>query len=132
MSPSEASTFLNKQIPRLGKTVFRLGLSTLGGIDSAGVREALDGQVNYLFWSPRKNEAINTELREAMRRDRERLIVATGPFLGYFAGSVRRAAERALRALGTDYLDVLQVFWVIGCKPRKNHYLGVSYRRDHY
>jgi aryl-alcohol dehydrogenase-like predicted oxidoreductase len=32
--------------------------------------------------------------------------------LGYFAGSVRRATEKALRASGSDYIDVLQVFWV--------------------
>jgi aryl-alcohol dehydrogenase-like predicted oxidoreductase len=111
MSDSEASAFLHRTVPRLRKSVFRLGLSTLGGIDAAGVREALEGPVNYLFWSPRKNKAINAEVRKVVQRDRERLVIATGPVLGYFAGSIRRAAERSLRALGTDYLDVFQVFW---------------------
>jgi aryl-alcohol dehydrogenase-like predicted oxidoreductase len=111
MTTTDTPSFLKKNMPGLRKTVFRLGLSTFGGIDAAGVREALEGPVNYLFWSPKKNQAVNIEIREAMRRDRERLIVATGPTLGYFAGSLRRAAERALRALGTEYLDVFQVFW---------------------
>jgi aryl-alcohol dehydrogenase-like predicted oxidoreductase len=31
--------------------------------------------------------------------------------LGYFPGAVRRATERALRISGSDYLDILQVFW---------------------
>jgi aryl-alcohol dehydrogenase-like predicted oxidoreductase len=32
--------------------------------------------------------------------------------VGWFPGSIRRAAEKRLRALGTDYLDVLQLFWL--------------------
>jgi len=39
-------------------------------------------------------------------------VVATGPTLGYTRGSVRRAAERMLRVLGTEYLDVFQLYWL--------------------
>jgi hypothetical protein len=42
-------------------------------------------------------------------KDRDRFMLATGPILGYIAGSVRRAAEKALHASGSDYLDVVQV-----------------------
>ena len=57
-------------------------------------------------------KGLTPALRDALRRDRERYVVATGPLLGFSRGAVRRAAESRLRALGTDYLDVYQLFWL--------------------
>ena len=57
-------------------------------------------------------KGLTPALRDALRRDRERYVVPTGPIFGWFPGAVRRAAERALRTLGTDYLDVLQLYWL--------------------
>jgi aryl-alcohol dehydrogenase-like predicted oxidoreductase len=51
-------------------------------------------------------------LQQAIARDRDRLVIAAGPTVGYFGGSVRRGAERLLKKLGTDYLDVLQLMWL--------------------
>ncbi len=103
-----ADDFLHRAVPALRKPVFRLGLATSHGIDDDGIRAALDRGVNYLFWTrPR----LLPHLRDAIRRDRERIVVATGPVVGLFPFTIRRAAERALRALGTDYLDVFQLFW---------------------
>jgi aryl-alcohol dehydrogenase-like predicted oxidoreductase len=95
--------------PALGKRVHRLGLAASKGIDEAGIREALDAGVNYLFFTRGK---MVRPVREAVRRDRDRLVIASGPVLGYLAGSIRRATEKVLRTLGTDYLDVLQIFWL--------------------
>lgn len=89
----------------------RLGLAVTHGLDEAGIREALDAGMNYVFWNPTARKLV-APLREAMRRDRERVVVATGPTFGYFAGSLRRRVEQALRLLGTDYLDVLQLYWL--------------------
>jgi aryl-alcohol dehydrogenase-like predicted oxidoreductase len=94
----------------LGKSVHRYGISASYGLDEAGVREATDLGANYLFWDPRK-KYLTRVIREVVAKDRERFFLATGPMLAYFAGSVRRATERALRASGSDYLDVVQVFW---------------------
>lgn len=55
---------------------------------------------------------VTGPLREALARDRERLVVATGPTMGFWGGNVRRFTESALRSLGTDYLDVLQLNWL--------------------
>jgi len=103
-----ADEFLYHQF--LGKKVHRYGISTTKGLDEAGVREAIDRGANYLFWNTRKG-FLNQIVRDVVKRDRARFVLATGPLLGYFAGSVRRATERALRISGSDYLDILQVFW---------------------
>ena len=50
-------------------------------------------------------------IREAIRRDRERYVIATGPVVGHFAFTIRHAAVKALGTLGTDYLDVFHLFW---------------------
>jgi aryl-alcohol dehydrogenase-like predicted oxidoreductase len=94
----------------LGKTVHRYGISASYGLPEAGVREAIDLGANYIFWSPVK-KFLKTVIKDVVMKDRERFLLATGPILGYFAGSVRRATEKALRASGSDYLDVVQVFY---------------------
>jgi aryl-alcohol dehydrogenase-like predicted oxidoreductase len=94
----------------LGKTVHRYGISASYGLDEAGVREAIELGANYIFWSPVKR-FLKTVIKDVVMKDRDRFLLATGPILGYLAGSVRRATERALRASGSDYLDVVQVFY---------------------
>ncbi len=102
--------FTHREVPRLGRRLFRLGLSGSFGLDEAGCREALE-RVQYVFWSPRM-KALTPALRDALARDRDRYVVSAGPLLGYFPGAVRRAAEAALRTLGVDFLDVFQLYWV--------------------
>ncbi len=111
LEPSKEPSFLFRTPPRLGKRVFRLGLSASYGLDEAGIREALAGGMNYVFWAPTAKK-LTCALREAARSDRERLVIATGPTFGYTRGAIRRRAERALKALGTDYLDVFQLYWL--------------------
>ncbi len=102
--------FLTHDVPVLKKYVFRLGLSGSFGLDEAGCREALE-RIQYVFWFPQM-KGLTAALKDAIRRDRARYVVATGPILGHFPGLVRRAVESRLRALGTDYLDVLQLSWL--------------------
>ncbi len=102
--------FLYREVPRLGRRLFRMGLSGSFGLDEAGCREALE-RIQYVFWSPRM-KALTAALHEALARDRERYAVSAGPLVGYFPGAIRRAAEGALRRLGTDYLDVFQLYWL--------------------
>jgi aryl-alcohol dehydrogenase-like predicted oxidoreductase len=104
-------SFEHRALPALGKTVHRLGLAVNYGLDEAGVEAALDRGVNY-FFSTYKSGALKRPLQSALRRRRDEVVVATLPLLGFFGGSVRRAAERALKAFGTDYLDVFQLGWL--------------------
>jgi aryl-alcohol dehydrogenase-like predicted oxidoreductase len=105
-----APGFLLRDVPALGKKdLFRLGLSGSFGLDEASVGEALE-RIQYVFLTQRTH--LLRPLREALSRDRARYVVTAGPSLGYLAGSVRRAVEKSLRALKTDYIDVLQLYWL--------------------
>jgi aryl-alcohol dehydrogenase-like predicted oxidoreductase len=103
--------FLYRDVPGLGRRVFRLGLAVNYGIEGADLEWALDQGVNYVLWTPNA-QRVTTSLKTAIKRDRESFILACGPTTGYFAASIRRACERLLKALGTDYLDVFQLFWL--------------------
>jgi aryl-alcohol dehydrogenase-like predicted oxidoreductase len=105
-----ASEFLVRDVPALKRPVFRLGVSGSFGLDARAAGEALE-RAEYVFWSPRM-KGLTAALRDALRRDRARYVVAAGPLLGFTAGAVRRAAEARLRELGTDYLDVFQLYWL--------------------
>lgn len=107
-----AVDFLHRHVPALGKDVHRLGLALNYGVDPDGVRAGIERGIQYFFWTPMRTSRVTPVLREALARDRSRYVVSAGPTLGYFAGGVRRGLERALRALGTDYIDVLNLFWV--------------------
>lgn len=102
--------FLHRDVRVLGKRVHRLGLSGSFGLDEDGVREGLE-RLQYVFWNPTARR-VTRPLREALARDRDRYVVATGPTFGYFPGAFRRRVERSLRLLGTDHLDVLQLYWM--------------------
>jgi aryl-alcohol dehydrogenase-like predicted oxidoreductase len=104
------SDFLHRELRGIGKRVFRLGLAANYGIEEAGIRSALDRGVNYLYLTPRG--AMAKPLRDAIARDRDKLVIAAGPTVGFFGGSIRRSAERLLKKLGTDYLDVFQLMWL--------------------
>ena len=103
--------FLYREVPALGRRVFRLGLAVNFGVEGVDLEWALDQGVNYVFWTPTARK-ITPSLKAAMKRDRESLILACGPTTGYFGGGIKRACERLLKKLDTDYLDIFQLFWL--------------------
>lgn len=107
----DATSFLERDVPAFGKRVHRLGLATSHGLDERGIHAALERGLNYVFWNPTASK-LTRVLQDVVRKDRERLVIATGPTLGFFRGSVRKRAEHALKVLGTDYLDVMQLYWL--------------------
>jgi aryl-alcohol dehydrogenase-like predicted oxidoreductase len=105
------SAFTSRVLGRVNKPVHRLGLAMSFGLDANGFSAALERGLNYVFWG-RGPRPLRSIFREALRKDREKYVVATGPTLGFTRGSMRRAAERMLKLLGTDYLDVFQLYWL--------------------
>jgi aryl-alcohol dehydrogenase-like predicted oxidoreductase len=94
-----------------GKAVHPLGLAASFGIDEGGIHEAFDRGLNYVFWNPTARK-LTKVLRAMSPRERERLVIATGPTFGFTRGNVRRRAERVLSLLGIDQIDVYQLFWL--------------------
>src|SRR5204863_288051 len=76
----------------------------------ADIRAALDRGVNYLYYTTRGD--MTAAAREGFKRDRDRLVIAATPLVGFFGFSVRSGAERLLKKLGTDYLDIYQLGWL--------------------
>jgi len=105
-------TFQRRHVPILGREVFRLGLACNYGIDARGFDEALERGVDYVFWTRLRTGHLRDAFRAALKRDREKLVVATGPSVGWFRGNVRRGCERLLRELDIDFIDVLHLFWL--------------------
>lgn len=94
-----------------GKTVHRLGLAANYGIDEDGVRVAMDRGINFFLWTAR-GKGMRSPLREALKNKRDKVAVAGFTTLGYFGWSVRSGAEKLLKELGTDHLDVYLLGWV--------------------
>jgi aryl-alcohol dehydrogenase-like predicted oxidoreductase len=104
--------FLHREVRALGgRTLHRLGLAANYGIDEKGIRSALDRGINFVFFTMRSRK-LHEPLRSVMKSRRDSVVVSVVPTVAWCAGSVRRTAERALKTLGTDYLDIFQLGWL--------------------
>lgn len=103
--------FVYRDVSAFGRRVFRLGLAVNFGIEGVDLEWALEQGVNYIFWTPNARR-VATSLKAALKRDRESFILACGPTTAYFGGSIKRACDRLLKTLDTEYLDVFQLFWL--------------------
>ena len=93
------------------KHLFRLGLAANYGIDEDGVRSAMDRGVN-LFLLTTRGKGLRSPLAGALKGRREGVAVVGYAQLGWFGWGVRRGAEKLLRELGADYLDVYLLGWL--------------------
>ena len=105
-------TFARRYVPALQRDVFRLGLACNYGIDAQGFDQGIERGVEYVFWTSLRTSHLRQSLRAALKKDRQRMVVAAGATFGFFGGGVRRGAESLLRELGTEYIDVFQLFWL--------------------
>jgi aryl-alcohol dehydrogenase-like predicted oxidoreductase len=105
-------SFTRRFVPALGRDVFRLGLACNYGLDAQGFERALERGVEYVFFTHMRTGHIKEPLKRALKERREKVVLATGPSVAFFGGNVRRGAERILRDLAIDYIDVFQLFWL--------------------
>lgn len=106
------STLPMTRLPVVDKEVARLGLACSFGIGPDDVRHALDQGVRYLFWTPMHRKVPTTAMKAILAERRDEVVLATGPTTGWFAGGIRRYVDKMLTKLGTDHIDVLQIYWV--------------------
>jgi aryl-alcohol dehydrogenase-like predicted oxidoreductase len=103
------NSFLTSTLGRTGRQVFRLGLSASYWPGESAIRYGIDAGINYLFWYY-WDQQMTRVLRDILRSERERYVVATGT--SNFRMFLRHGLDACRRRLGTDYIDVFQVFWV--------------------
>ena len=88
--------------------VHRLGLSATYRPGRKTVFRAIDAGVNFFFAYGFDTHMMKT-LKEEMKNDRERFVVATGAYnLLWGHTNLRRTLEKRLRQLNTDYIDLWQ------------------------
>jgi aryl-alcohol dehydrogenase-like predicted oxidoreductase len=110
VSPDE---FLHSTLGRNGPPVFRLGLSASYRPGRQTVYRALDEGLNYFFFFGFDSH-MTSVLREITPRDREHYVIACGAYnYIWWRQNFRRALEKRLRQLRTDYIDVFHFLGVM-------------------
>jgi predicted aldo/keto reductase-like oxidoreductase len=105
------SDFLHATLGRTGRRVHRLGLAASYGIDEAGVDEAVERGVNYLYWGSFRTGTFGKGIRNACRRlDRDKVLVVIQSYTRV-ACTLGLSLRRATRWLGIDHADVLLLGW---------------------
>ncbi len=99
------SAFAESVLGRTGLRVRRLGTSAGYGVPAEAVERAFDAGVNYLYWGGTRREAFARALRN-LKPQRDRMVLVVQSY-ARLAGLVGWSAERALRRLGFDAIDVL-------------------------
>lgn len=109
--------FLHTTLGNTGLCVHRLGLSASYRPGRATVFKALDEGLNYFFCYGFDTQMTGI-LRDILRHDREKYVVATGAYnLIWGHTNLRRTLEKRLRQMRTDYIDVFLFLGVM--KPRE-------------
>jgi aryl-alcohol dehydrogenase-like predicted oxidoreductase len=93
-----------------GLSVTPLGLASSYGVGTADVERAIERGINYVYWGSRRRSAFGRAVANAARRRREDLVLVVQSYTRA-ASLMRPSLERALRALGTDYTDLLLLGW---------------------
>jgi predicted aldo/keto reductase-like oxidoreductase len=97
---------------RTGLTVASLGLSGSFGIDADTTERAFhELSINHFFVTPRMPKLVEGLRRLIKAGHRDELVLQSGAWLPT-GGGVESGWESAAKALGTDRIDVFQVFWV--------------------
>src|SRR3954463_6295159 len=109
--PPPIVPFLRKSASAFGRPVCRLGLASRGGsgLRPEDVHHALGRGVDFLNW-PGTEDAISRAIAE-LGRGRERVVVCT-QFEARTAADATVELRAMLKALGTDYVDVLTFYYV--------------------
>jgi aryl-alcohol dehydrogenase-like predicted oxidoreductase len=110
------NSFFHTTLGGCDKRVYRLGLSATYRPGRDTVYKALEQGINFLFCYGFDHHMTGV-LRDVLRHDRERYVVATGAYnLVWGHPNLRRTLEKRLRQLGTDYIDVFLFLGVLNGK----------------
>jgi len=112
-----SAEFLQGILGRTGLPVCRLGFSAGYRPGERAVRRALDEGLNYVFCFGFDTQSIRV-LRGLNADQREKVVIAAGAYnYIWWAQDLKRALEKRLRQLRTDYIDVFHFLGIM--KPKE-------------
>jgi len=107
-----AGSFHDKiTLGRSGLRVSRLGIGASYGVGAADIEWAAERGINFFYWGAVRRPSFGQGVRAVARKDREGTVVVVQTYtrVGLL---MRPSVERALRALGIEYADLLLLgFW---------------------
>lgn len=112
------TAFGERTLGRTGRRVSALGLGSSYGLSGKDVERAFDRGVSFFLWGSRRRGDFGDGLRQVARKDRERATIAIQTY-ARAAWTMPGSVDRALRALGTDYVDVLGLAWWGSLPPER-------------
>lgn len=113
---------------KTGRIVHRLGLSATYRPGKKAIYRALDEGVNVFFFFGFDTQ-MTSVLRDALKGHREKYFVVTGAYnYIWWHQNLRRALEKRLRQLQTDYIDA---FLFLGVMKKKEFSARVSHDLAH-
>jgi aryl-alcohol dehydrogenase-like predicted oxidoreductase len=110
--------FASRPLGRTGLDVGPLGLGSSYGLPAADVERAFERGVRFFLWGSRRRGGFGEGLRNVARRHREDTVIAIQSYTRVGA-LMPWSVDRALRALKTDYVDVLGLAWWNGPVPQR-------------
>lgn len=110
------SDFNHATLGRTGIPVFRLGLSASYRPGKRAIYRSIEEGINF-FFAFGMDTQMTSALRDVIRNDREKFVIATGAY-NYIWGhqNIRRTLEKRLRQFGTDYIDTFLFLGVMNEK----------------
>ena len=112
------TAFGERTLGRTGRVVSPLGLGSSYGLPGKEVARAFDRGVSFFLWGSRRRGDFGKGLREVARKDRARATIAIQTY-ARAAWAMPFSVDSALRALGTDYVDVLCLAWWSTLPPQR-------------
>jgi aryl-alcohol dehydrogenase-like predicted oxidoreductase len=110
--------FTRRALGATGREVGPIGLGSSYGLSGREVERAFERGVDFLLWGSMRKSDFGRGVREVARKDRARATIAIQTY-ARAAWTMPGSVERALRALGTEYVDILCLAWWNGLPPAR-------------
>jgi predicted aldo/keto reductase-like oxidoreductase len=112
------AAFTRRTLGATGREVGPIGLGSSYGLSGRDVERAFERGVDFFLWGSMRKNDFGRGLREVARKDRARATIAIQTY-ARAAWTMPASVDRALRALGTEYVDVLCLAWWNGLPPAR-------------
>jgi aryl-alcohol dehydrogenase-like predicted oxidoreductase len=112
------AAFEARTLGRTGRRVGPLGLGSSYGVSGADVERAFDLGVSFFLWGSRRRPDFGRGLRAIAAKNRAGATIAIQTY-ARAAWAMPGSVDRALRAMKTDYVDVLCLAWWNSLPPER-------------